>query len=58
MNHPPEGCPAGRPAVRPGISLGLVGFFVLLWMLGVAAGEPRRVLEQAVQLCLSCIGIG
>lgn len=36
----------------------VLGFFVLLWIAGVAAGEPARVLEQAVQVCLSCIGIG
>lgn len=33
-------------------------FFLLLWMAGVATGEPGRVLEQAVRICLSCIGIG
>ena len=32
--------------------------FLLLWLIGVATGEPGRVLEQAVQVCLSCIGIG
>ena len=32
--------------------------FLLLWLIGVATGEPARVLEQAVQVCLSCIGIG
>ena len=32
--------------------------FLLLWLIGVATGEPSRVLEQAVQVCLSCIGIG
>ena len=32
--------------------------FLLLWMIGVATGEPARVLEQALQVCLSCIGIG
>lgn len=25
---------------------------------GIAMGEPARVFEQAVQVCLSCIGIG
>lgn len=33
-------------------------FFLALWMAGVASGEPSRVLEQAWQICLSCIGIG
>jgi len=32
--------------------------FLLLWLAGVASGEPGRVLEQAIQVCLSCIGIG
>lgn len=32
--------------------------FLLIWMAGVATGEPGRVLEQAVRICLSCIGIG
>lgn len=32
--------------------------FLLLWMVGVATGEPARVLEQAMQVCLSCIGVG
>lgn len=32
--------------------------FLLLWLIGIATGEPGRVLEQAVQICLSCIGIG
>ena len=32
--------------------------FLFLWMIGVATGEPARVLEQAMQVCLSCIGIG
>ncbi|MGV1100180.1 CD1871A family CXXC motif-containing protein [Thiovibrio sp. JS02] len=33
-------------------------FFLLLWLIGVATGEPGRVMEQAIQVCLSCIGIG
>ncbi|MFA6498381.1 MAG: hypothetical protein WCV64_03495 [Desulfurivibrionaceae bacterium] len=32
--------------------------FLLLWLIGVATGEPARGLEQAMQVCLSCIGIG
>lgn len=32
--------------------------FLLVWLIGVATGEPQRVLEQALQVCLSCIGIG
>ncbi len=33
-------------------------FFLILWLAGIALGEPNRVLEQAWQVCLSCIGIG
>lgn len=36
----------------------VIAAFLLLWLIGVASGEPARVLEQAVQVCLSCIGIG
>lgn len=36
----------------------VISAFLLLWLIGVAIGEPGRVLEQAVQVCLSCIGIG
>ena len=32
--------------------------FLFLWLIGIATGEPARVLEQALQVCLSCIGIG
>lgn len=33
-------------------------FFLGMGMIGIMAGEVSRVLEQAVQVCLSCIGIG
>jgi len=36
----------------------LIGFFVLLFIIGITVGEPSRVLEQAKSICLSCIGIG
>lgn len=32
--------------------------FMILGLIGIATGEPQRVLEQAVRVCLSCIGIG
>lgn len=32
--------------------------FLALFLLGIAFGEPTRVLEQAKSICLSCIGIG
>jgi len=33
-------------------------FFLILGIVGIMTGEVGRVLEQAVQVCLSCIGIG
>jgi len=36
----------------------IIGFFLLLWFVGISLGEPVRVLEQAIQVCLSCVGIG
>ena len=32
--------------------------FLVMGMIGIMTGEVGRVLEQAVQVCLSCIGIG
>jgi hypothetical protein len=32
--------------------------FLILGVIGISLGEPSRVLEQATQICLSCIGIG
>jgi hypothetical protein len=32
--------------------------FIAMWVAGVFFNEPGRVLEQAKQICLSCIGIG
>jgi hypothetical protein len=36
----------------------LLGCFLALFLLGIVAGEPQRVLEQAWIICLACIGIG
>ncbi|MBU4152549.1 MAG: hypothetical protein KKD63_06690 [Proteobacteria bacterium] len=33
-------------------------FFLLMAMVGIGLNEPGRVMEQAWQVCLSCIGIG
>jgi len=33
-------------------------FFLIMGIIGIMTGEVGRVLEQAVQVCLSCIGIG
>lgn len=35
-----------------------LAFFLLLFLLGVASNEPQRVMEQAWNICLDCIGIG
>lgn len=35
-----------------------IAFFLVLAMIGITLNEPGRVLEQAWQVCLSCIGIG
>ncbi len=32
--------------------------FLIIGIMGIMTGEVKRVLEQAVQVCLSCIGIG
>ena len=32
--------------------------FLVLGAIGISLGEPSRVMEQATQICLSCIGIG
>lgn len=36
----------------------LFAFFIILMTAGLALGEYTRVLEQAITICLSCIGIG
>lgn len=36
----------------------LVVIFSLLLVAGINAGEVPAVLEKAVKICLSCIGIG
>lgn len=33
-------------------------FFLILAMIGIGLDEPSQVLNQATQICLSCIGIG
>jgi hypothetical protein len=36
----------------------VIAFFLFLTIVGTAVEEPGRVLEQALQVCLSCMGIG
>ena len=32
--------------------------FIILGIVGISLEEPARVLDQAKQICLACIGIG
>lgn len=32
--------------------------FLIIGIIGISLGEPLQVLNQATQICLSCIGIG
>jgi hypothetical protein len=43
---------------RPARRFAPLLFFLLLFLIGIALGEPARVLEQARSICLACIGIG
>lgn len=36
----------------------IIFIFLVLGAVGISFGEPSRVLEQAKQTCLACIGIG
>jgi len=38
--------------------LAVISLFLLMAMAGIAVNEPGRVMEQAWQVCLNCIGIG
>lgn len=44
-----------QPRIKPFV---IIAFFIILMAVGIAVGEPSRVLEQAKAICLSCIGIG
>ncbi len=49
--------PGAKPPIRKTPFVVILGF-MLLGIIGIATGEPQRVLEQAILICLSCIGIG
>jgi len=36
----------------------LFGLFVIVMIVGLSLGEYAFVLEKAISICLSCIGIG
>lgn len=40
------------------LSLLLFGLFVVFMIVGLSLGEYASVLEKAISICLSCIGIG
>lgn len=54
---PPQRRHKTRPAVRKAPFIVILGFLIM-GMIGIAVGEPGRVMQQAIQVCLSCIGIG
>jgi len=49
--------PTPQNTIRKAPLLALL-FFTVLGIVGVTLHEPGRVLEQAWQVCLSCIGLG
>ncbi len=48
---------AARKKIRL-IPFVIILIFLILGAIGISTGEPSRVLQQATQICLSCIGIG
>jgi hypothetical protein len=40
------------------LPLFLFGLFIVLMIVGLSLGEYPSVLEKAISICLSCIGIG
>ena len=36
----------------------VIFIFLILLTIGIGLDEPSRVLQQATQICLPCIGIG
>lgn len=46
-----------KPRLRKKTMVVLAVFLAIL-LAGISSGEPRQVLSYAVQICLSCIGIG
>jgi hypothetical protein len=44
-----------RTRMRPYV---LLPFFLVLLVLGINLGDVPEVLQNAVNICLSCIGIG
>jgi hypothetical protein len=40
------------------VPFGVIIIFLILGVIGISLDEPSRVLNQATQICLSCIGLG
>jgi hypothetical protein len=40
------------------IPFAVIIIFLTLCIIGISLDEPSQVLNQATQICLSCIGIG
>lgn len=50
-----------KPPKKSGMSrLAIISFvfFLSLFLFGINVNEPQRVLEQAWNICLECIGVG
>ena len=47
-----------KPHVISRLTLFSFAIFLALLLFGINANEPQRVLEQAWNICLDCIGIG
>ena len=45
------------PPIRKGPFIAIACFTVMA-VIGIGLNEPSRVLEQAWQVCLSCMGVG
>ena len=43
---------------KPIVPFAVITLFAAAMAAGIALGEPRQVLSQAIRICLSCIGIG
>ncbi len=44
-----------KPRIAPFV---VIIIFIILCVIGIGLDEPSQVLNQATQICLSCIGIG
>lgn len=40
------------------IRYGCVGIGIVMIGIGVISGQPQQIFQQAIRICLECIGIG